>query len=545
MTFLETFVETPWAAALGWTLVHSLWEGALIAAVLAIVMLATKSPRVRYAAACLAMLAILAAFAVTLFRFAPFAAHHPQALGTMPFPAWKQTVIQTTDEWNPTLAAIAPWLAPFWITGVLVFYLRYAAGFLSVSRLSRRGVCSAPQAWQTKLQTLAAQLRISRPIVLLESSLADAPMVIGHIRPLILMPVGLFIGLPAAQIEGILLHELAHICRHDFLLNSIQNLLDGILFYHPAAWWISHVIRAEREKCCDDVVVGICGNAHEYASALAALEETRWSGREPALAAKGGSLMKRIRRLLYPPAQNSGWLPIASGALLLFTIAASLGAWQSNTASAQRISPNAGGQKLTATEWEINQLQSQISSMQERYTAGYPDLIAAQEQLAVLTRERGEAAKAPPTRETNIAEGPWAKWLNEDVVYIIDDAERAAFLKLTTDEERQQFTEQFWERRNPTPGSTENRFKIEHYRRIAFTNKHFASPSVPGWQTDRGHMYVLYGPPDEIDSHPKGTPHPWESWGYQHMENDTEMSFFRFIDSNGTGNFRLAPSNGH
>jgi GWxTD domain-containing protein len=487
MTFLETFVETPWAAALGWTLLHSLWEGALIAAVPALVMLATKSPRVRYAAACLAMLAILAAFGVTLFHFAPYAVHQPRPMGRLPFPAWKHAVVQTTNKWSPTLAAIAPWLAPFWMAGVFVFYLRYTAGFLSVSRLRKRGVCSAPEAWQTKLEDLAAQLRVSRPVVLLESSLADAPMVIGHIRPLILMPVGLFTGLPAAQIESILLHELAHICRHDFLVNSIQNLLDGILFYHPAVWWISHVVRAEREKCCDDVVVRISGNAHEYARALAGLEETRWSGREPALAAKGGSLMKRIRRLLYPPAQQAGWLPIASAGLLLLTIAVTLGAWESSTTT-------------------VPQSSADLST---------------------------------------VSSDAYAKWLNEDVVYIIDDAERAAFLKLRTDEERTHFIEQFWERRNPMPGSAENKFKIEHYRRIAFTNKHFASASVPGWQTDRGHMYILYGPPDEIDSHPKGTPHPWESWGYQHMENDTEMSFFRFIDSNGTGNFRLAPSNGH
>ena len=119
------------------------------------------------------------------------------------------------------------------------------------------------------------------------------------------MPVGLLTGLPREQIEAILLHELAHIRRCDYLVNVLQRSVEGLLFYHPAVWWISRVIRAERENCCDDVVVATSGNAHEYAVALAALEENRWSGREPAVAATGGNLVKRIRRLLYP--QRPQW----------------------------------------------------------------------------------------------------------------------------------------------------------------------------------------------------------------------------------------------
>ena len=111
----------------------------------------------------------------------------------------------------------------------------------------------------------------------------------------------------------------------------------------------------------------------------------------------------------------------------------------------------------------------------------------------------------------------YALWLNEDVVYIIDDAERAAFKKLGTNEERDCFIAQFWLRRDPTPGTAENEFKDEHYRRLAFANKHFATASgAPGWQTDRRHIYIIYGPPDEIDSHPKES-HPYavELWRYR------------------------------
>ena len=100
-------------------------------------------------------------------------------------------------------------------------------------------------------------------------------------------------------------------------------------------------------------------------------------------------------------------------------------------------------------------------------------------------------------------ETPYRKWLNEDVAYIITDEERAAFKRLQTDEEREQFIEQFWLRRDPTPDTVENEFKEEHYRRIAYANEHYAS-GIPGWKTDRGRIYITFGPPDEIESHPSG-----------------------------------------
>ena len=247
---------------------HSLWEGAIISAALAALLRAIGSPLLRYAAGCVAMLAMLGGFTLTLVRMMPEGSH---ALGTLRAPAssiWNvRTVIDAPGTWDASLDSVAPWLAPFWVAGVLVFYLRHVAGFLSVHRLRRRGVCYAPERWQKDLARLSAELRLSRPILLLESCLAEAPMVLGHFRPLILMPVGLLAGLPAGQIEAILVHELAHIRRHDYLANVLQHLVEGLLFYHPAAWWITRVIRAERENCCDDIVVSMSGDAHEYAVA--------------------------------------------------------------------------------------------------------------------------------------------------------------------------------------------------------------------------------------------------------------------------------------
>ena len=129
------------------------------------------------------------------------------------------------------------------------------------------------------------------------------------------------------------------------------------------------------------------------------------------------------------------------------------------------------------------------------------------------------------------------------MVYIIADEERAAFLKLTTDEERKKLIEQFWERRNPSPGASENVFKEEHYRRIAYANKHWAMASKPGWQTDRGHMYIVYGPPDEIESHlPGRNGIPFEDWKYRNVEGMGNAGYFTFIDRTGHGDYRLAPA---
>jgi TonB family protein len=486
MSLLEALVATPLAGAVGWTLLHSLWQGAIISAALGAALMMMRSPRTRYAAACLAMLLMLGGFAVTLVRPVPGGIHSLRTVRTTAFPTWNfQSAADVTSPSNTGLAAAVPWLAPFWIAGVCSFYLGHVASWISVCRLRRRGVCCASDKWQKQLTYLSAHLRLSRPIQLLESCLADTPMVLGHFRPIILMPIGLLAGLTSEHIEAILLHELAHIRRFDYLVNVLQRSVEGLLFYNPALWWISRVIRAERENCCDDVAVAISGNAHEYAAALAVLEQNRWPGREPAVAATGGNLVKRIRRLLYPEGPNGGWTPLFGTVILMATAAVTLAGLQS----------------------------------------------ASPQQSSAAVQSQSDATET----------SPYFKWLNEDVVYIISDQERVAFKKLTTDEDRKKFIEQFWQQRDPTPGTPENEFQEEHYRRIAFANEHYGS-GIPGWKTDRGRIYITWGPPDEIDSHPsggQGTPIPFEDWIYRHIEGVGDDVTFNFTDPQLNGEYRL------
>src|SRR5882724_11605263 len=149
-------------------------------------------------------------------------------------------------------------------------------------------------------------------------------------------------------------------------------------------------------------------------------------------------------------------------------------------------------------------------------------------------------------------ETPYRKWMNEDVAYIISDEERAAFKRLQTDEEREQFIEQFWLRRDPTPDSIENEFKEEHYRRIAYTNEQFAS-GIPGWKTDRGRIYITYGPPDEKETHPSGGSYerppeagggststfPFEQWRYRYIEGIGSDIIIEFVDPTMSGEYRM------
>jgi GWxTD domain-containing protein len=179
----------------------------------------------------------------------------------------------------------------------------------------------------------------------------------------------------------------------------------------------------------------------------------------------------------------------------------------------------------------------------------------SQQQDQQTPQDAKKAAKEKKRREKDLfneLDSQYKKWLNEDVVYIISPEERSTFLQLSTNEERETFIENFWARRNPDPDSPENTFKEEHYRRIAYTNEHYAS-GIPGWKTDRGRIYIMWGPPDETDSHPSGgtyerppeegggetTTYPFEDWRYRYLEGIGENVEIEFVDPTMTGEYHL------
>ena len=191
-----------------------------------------------------------------------------------------------------------PWFVGAWMCSVVAFCWRLVDGWRAASRLRSIGTESAPREWRRTLESLAAQAGVARPVKLLTSTLIEVPIVIGWWRPVILAPAAMLVGLPPEipRLDARAL-VLAHIRRADYLVNLIQGVVEAVLFYHPAVWWVSREIRFERERCCDDDAVKLVGDVWSYAQALAALEARRPAHRQ-ALAASGGSLVERIRRLL-------------------------------------------------------------------------------------------------------------------------------------------------------------------------------------------------------------------------------------------------------
>jgi GWxTD domain-containing protein len=488
--------------ALSAALLHFVWQGALIALALAVALNVARASttRARYALSCGALLLMALSFCATFLWMLP-----PSSYDSADQPGSRLTAPTVAIHALPTAdgqpySSAPAWIVPVWIVGVALFYSYRIAGWFAAQRLRRSGVCLAPESWQKRVHELSRRIRLSRPVVLLESTLAQTPLTLGMLRPVILVPLGLLAGLPAAQIEAVLLHELAHIRRHDYLVNLAQSVIEGLLFYHPAVWWVSHRIRAEREFCCDDLVVAATNDAGSYVRALSALEHHRDLANQAALAATSGPLVLRVRRLLGRSAAPRAVSGSVLGLLALATCAA-LVAWQPEPAPVPEPIPVPA-------------------------PAPKPEPVPAP-----------QAQQAPQDRPRAELETPYRRWLDTEVLYVITPEERDAFLALITDDERQKFIEQFWQRRDPTPGSEQNEFREEHYRRIAWANDQFSFGQTPGWRAIRGAFYIAFGPPDRIVS--ATDPEPTEQWEYKYIEglgSDVRASFILDIAS---GDYRL------
>src|SRR4051812_2757888 len=301
-----TLLNHPSTERLGWTLLHFLWQGMLVVALYALARALASgrmSARGRYAMACAALLAMTAAPAVTYWWLGT--SGHSVLVGDPAGPGARQVASgaaysPVTDPWQQAMPAIVM----AWFVGAAGCSLRLLMGFISVAALRRSPHAPVRTEWQRILDRLIDRMQVSRPVRLLATDRVDCPSVIGWLRPVILAPVGVLSGLAPQQVEALLAHELAHVRRHDYLVNVLQGIAETLLFYHPAVWWISNQIRAEREHCCDDLAVEVSGDVLVYARALAALESRRPTHFKTALSANGGSLLHRIQRLANPAAAH-------------------------------------------------------------------------------------------------------------------------------------------------------------------------------------------------------------------------------------------------
>jgi beta-lactamase regulating signal transducer with metallopeptidase domain/HEAT repeat protein len=411
MTSLSQILSTGLAERIGWTLLHSLWQFALLAALTAGVMevLRRRSANLRYVVGCFALAAMLttgiATFCLLPTASAPVAeqqfiasAKGDPALavdtnssapleiaggngdnGVLLSPRERNAKIESPhaereeyvslgflDAIGARLSPWLPWITAVWIAGVILLSLRNLVGWLGVQRLRRVGTAPVCQELADHARALVARMKISRPVRILQSTLIEIPIVAGWLKPVILLPVSLLGGLSPAQLEAILAHELAHIRRHDYLVNLLQTVAETLLFYHPAVWWVSRRIRTEREHCCDDAAVRVCGNNLGLGEALTLLEASRLTLR-PAMAASGGrsgGTLRRVRRLLDPKAESIGFSKASAAVVVLALLGLAL------TIGWGRLATAENGATTAVESVASLAVNSEKKTISQRYIAG-------------------------------------------------------------------------------------------------------------------------------------------------------------------------------
>lgn len=313
------------AQALGWALVHSLWQATLIALLLMFLLPRLRSPQVRYRIAYAALFSVLMVAAATfVWVYNPAVSVADVAVESVssgltisdlvPDGAASAFVFPALSEW---LEAHYPVVVTLWLLGFGLFLLRLCGGLFYISRLRREGLFLVETEWQERVARLSDRLALSRPVALFQSAMVHAPVAIGYLKPMVLLPVGLLNQLSPAEVEAVLAHELAHIARRDWLFNLVQAFIESVFYFHPAVWWMSGIVRREREDCCDDTAVALCGNPLHYAKALLRVQEMTISAPAAGLALglDGGTaapaarrrmfLLERIRRILNQPQHKS------------------------------------------------------------------------------------------------------------------------------------------------------------------------------------------------------------------------------------------------
>ena len=351
MNIIQNVFSEQFIYALGWTLLHSLWQGALIGILIAgaMIFLHKYTARLRYFIYSISLFLVAGLAVITFIN--SYLSFQPEDENLVSGKSSAMHIVGSADNIRPVyiqaqsenkLSAIIhdtavycrthiPLFVTIWLLGMLAFMLRFLGGYALVRRYRYHRTRAVGGEWGRKFRKLAQRIGVRTNVRLLESALIKVPMAIGYLKPVILLPLGALNGVPALQMEAILVHELAHIRRRDYLMNLIQSLMEAIFFYHPVVWWLSGNIRIERENICDDIAITITGNTMEFAKALTNIQEINLGS--PALAAglsgkNKNRLVNRIRRIVGKPKIQSGFAEgfIAASILLISLIGLSVAA---------------------------------------------------------------------------------------------------------------------------------------------------------------------------------------------------------------------------
>lgn len=350
MEWLNFVMNNPVFVALAETLLHFAWQGLLLASFLVFLLksIHNRHSNLRYNLSLLVLLLCVVAPIVTFsVVYEPYTGAQSidvkqaiaslstsvsqvgTALGAWNDPnqvLWSITateILDTVSHWQ--LETVSPFLTIVWMAGVVLMSTRLVVQLINVYQLPHQGTSTPDAPLQQTFERLMERLGVSMVARLLISSKVDVPMVIGWLKPVVLLPSAMVVGLTPKQLEMLLAHELAHVRRHDYLVNFLQTLVEVMLFFHPGVKWISRQIRTERECCCDDVAIALCGSPVAYASALTDAEMSRFTNiPQLAMAASGSDLKHRVFRAVGQADCSSGfnghWISGMLAALSAVTI---------------------------------------------------------------------------------------------------------------------------------------------------------------------------------------------------------------------------------
>jgi beta-lactamase regulating signal transducer with metallopeptidase domain len=432
MTHFANWISPEMLRTLGWTLLHFVWQGAGLAALFAVVAAVCRSASARYALA-VSVLALMVASPLVTFSWLYSQTIPAVRTGAEGASTWAGTSTQNATALSgssaPALAARAEqsmgmlWLVEGWFLGVLLLSLRTAGGLILIERMRRKEIRTVRAALYQKCLALQRRMGLDRVIRYCECHRLDAPAVLGWFRPVVLLPVKALTGLTEEQIEAVIAHELAHIRRFDCFVNLFQIAAETLLFYHPAVWWVSQRIRAERENCCDDEAIAICGNAANYARALTLMEEWRTA---PALmmAANRSPLAERVVRLL-GLSGATGRTRMAGLGVSFVCLAGALLAGNAFLAVAHASLGTSNSAKEPQEGGSVIIVKPEPASAKERKVQAAP---AAQSELAPMPEPAPQSQPAPKP-QPQPTQAPQAAGDGKKQSYI--DAMAAAGVKIT------------------------------------------------------------------------------------------------------------------
>jgi beta-lactamase regulating signal transducer with metallopeptidase domain len=301
--------------AVNWTLIHSLWQGMILSVVAGSIVFFTKKskPALRYNLLTGALFVFIMAVGVTFSmqitkanEFANTVQEIPSYQTISSSSSVQSTVVESKlsaiDKAITFFNTNANWIVLTWLSIMALQFIRLTAGFYGVYKLERMQIFSAGEYWNNRIIELSRQLQIKKQVKLLQSGMAKMPAVIGYFKPVILFPAGMLASLPPQEVEAILMHELAHVQRKDFLVNVMQQVIEIVFFFNPAVLWVSALIKSERENCCDDIAVSQTNSKENYIKALLSFEQFNQPLAYPLADAFSGQknhLINRIKRIIY------------------------------------------------------------------------------------------------------------------------------------------------------------------------------------------------------------------------------------------------------